>query len=98
MRINDNILRVLAVLAADPAEGSFGNELAKALNKPTGSIYPMLTRLLDAGLVTAKWEKIDPSEAGRPKRKMYLITASGQETLSNEKAKRLEWDKKYGLT
>ena len=50
------------------------------LSVEQGSLYPALERLLNAGLVTAKWGK---SPTGR-KARYYTITASGRKKLGQE--------------
>jgi len=51
-----------------------------ALKVEQGSLYPALERLLNAGLVTAKWGQ---SPTGRRAR-YYTITASGRRKLGQE--------------
>jgi PadR family transcriptional regulator PadR len=38
----------------------------------------MLIRMETSGWLTSKWEEIDPSEVGRPRRRFYELTATGQ--------------------
>jgi len=44
-----------------------------------GTLYPLLTRLKNAGLLKYEWQE---SVSGPP-RKYYSLTASGQKTLAN---------------
>src|SRR5256885_16849645 len=53
---------------------------AETLKVEQGSLYPALERLLNAGLVTAKWGQ---SPTGR-KARYYTITASGRKKLGQE--------------
>lgn len=53
-----------------------------------GTLYPVLHRLEDASLISAKWRK---SENGR-KRKYYSITPKGREALETEKDQWLRID------
>jgi DNA-binding PadR family transcriptional regulator len=41
----------------------------------SGTLYPILIRLADQGLVEAIWEAEQP--AGRPRRHLYRLTADG---------------------
>jgi PadR family transcriptional regulator, regulatory protein PadR len=41
----------------------------------SGSLYPILIRLADRGLVEARWEEEQP--AGRPRRHLYRLTSDG---------------------
>ncbi len=50
---------------------------------PSGTVYPALRRLEDAGLVKSKWERhaIAQQEL-RPPRKYYELTREGKEALA----------------
>ena len=69
--------RVLRVLLADPAAEHYGYDLMKATRLPSGTLYPMLARLQQEGLVHSEWESQRPDAAGRPPRKYYRLTAEG---------------------
>lgn len=49
----------------------------KATRLPSGTLYPMLARLQQEGLVDSQWEDQRPAAAGRPPRKYYRLTAEG---------------------
>jgi len=49
----------------------------------SGTLYPILKRLKEAGWVKATWEDGDPSQLGRPLRRMYELTAVGQNEAEN---------------
>jgi DNA-binding PadR family transcriptional regulator len=69
--------RVLRVLVADPAASHYGYDLMKAAKLPSGTLYPMLARLQQEGLVDSQWEEQRPDTGGRPPRKYYRLTAEG---------------------
>lgn len=69
-------LAVVAALADDPREWQHGYELMRRTALRSGSLYPILMRLAERGLVEAKWE--DPSSSGRPPRHLYRLTAAGR--------------------
>ena len=71
------VATVLAALLEEPEADRSGLELMAATGLPSGTIYPILRRLQDAGWVTAHWERIDPVAAGRPARRYYRLTADG---------------------
>ena len=50
-----------------------------ATGLPSGTLYPVLQRLQDAGWLRAEWEQIDPVAQGRPARRYYRLTPSGVE-------------------
>jgi PadR family transcriptional regulator PadR len=68
-------LHVLAALAGDPAEWRYGYELGREVGLKAGSLYPILIRLRDRGLLEATWET-DPAP-GRPPRHLYRLTGDG---------------------
>lgn len=94
-RINKELLKgssdvfVLAVLRDEPL---YGYEIAKRIKKNSkdvfdmgeGTLYPILHKLEQAGLLTAFWEE----STGR-KRKYYSLTNAGKKML---KSKIAEWD------
>jgi DNA-binding PadR family transcriptional regulator len=78
VRLTQPTLKVLRFLLEKPREGRSGAEMSKATTVGSGTLYPMLARLEGAGWLTSEWEVIDPSEAGRPRRRFYKLTAVGQ--------------------
>jgi PadR family transcriptional regulator, regulatory protein PadR len=68
-------LSVLAVLCQQPSEWQHGYALAKLTGLKSGTLYPILIRLADRGLVEACWQ--DEPQPGRPRRQMYRLTAAG---------------------
>ncbi len=66
--------RVLEALAAEPARCRYGYELSLQLNLSSGTLYPILMRLAERGLVEASWETHTP---GRPPRHLYRLTGEG---------------------
>src|SRR5215813_12636446 len=73
---------VLALLELRPR---FGLELvrdlaaADGLLTSEGTVYPLLSRLRDAGLVTSKWQ----DNAGERARRYYSITDAGRKSLAD---------------
>lgn len=68
-------LAVLAALAEDPHLWRHGYDLCTQLGIPAGSMYPILMRLADRGLLETGWET--ERVAGRPPRHLYRITGAG---------------------
>lgn len=68
--------RVLDALMQHP--GSCGSELSKMTKLSSGSLYPILIRLEQAGWLSSEWEQQDPSQLGRPRRRNYSVTAAGE--------------------
>jgi PadR family transcriptional regulator, regulatory protein PadR len=67
-------VRVLAALAEEPATWRHGYDLCADLELKSGSLYPILIRLCDRGIVDSRWES---PEGGRPPRHLYRLTAAG---------------------
>jgi PadR family transcriptional regulator PadR len=66
---------VLVALAQDPGTWRYGYELGQEVGLKAGTLYPILMRLCDRGLLEATWES-DPPE-GRPRRHLYRILGEG---------------------
>jgi PadR family transcriptional regulator, regulatory protein PadR len=76
---------VLRSLANRPSEWRYGYELCQQLGIKAGSMYPILIRLADRGLLDTAWETETP--AGRPPRHLYRLSSDGlalARTLASE--------------
>lgn len=97
--MGDNIMRQfkkgvleLIILKLLSQEAMYGYELVSVINNKSssfdikeGTLYPILYRLEDDGLVEARWEQADnPSYGqiarGKPK-KYYTVTAKGKSVM-----------------
>ena len=76
-RPSSQTVRLLAALASDPHAWRYGYELGRDVGLRSGSLYPILVRLADRGLLDATWEADPP--AGRPPRHLYRLTTEGLE-------------------
>jgi DNA-binding PadR family transcriptional regulator len=74
-RPSNQMLRLLRALAARPQQWRYGYDLMKETRLLSGTVYPLLMRLNDQGLVEAEWR--EPVQPGRPPRHAYRLTASG---------------------
>jgi PadR family transcriptional regulator, regulatory protein PadR len=86
VKLTGPLERVLRVLVADPAASHYGYDLMRATRLPSGTLYPMLARLQQEGIVAARWEEQRPDAGGRPPRKYYRLTAEGVRVASRELA------------
>src|SRR5689334_12065579 len=80
---------LLAVLEAGPAHGYAVIEALRSTSDgtfdlPTGTVYPALRRLEEAGLVDSAWSQGD----GERRRRVYQLTADGRKALA---AQRQDW-------
>jgi DNA-binding PadR family transcriptional regulator len=69
------MLKLLAALAAEPLLWRHGYDLMKDTGLSSGTLYPLLMRMTEQGLVEAEWR--EPAQRGRPPRHAYRLTASG---------------------
>jgi DNA-binding PadR family transcriptional regulator len=91
---------VLRVLLEDPAQQRYGLDLSEALGLPSGTIYPILARLEQAGWVESSWEDPEVHQlCGRPRRRLYRMTQDGadralaalQRTQRDAPGRRFSW-------
>jgi PadR family transcriptional regulator len=78
---------VLAALAAGPAHGyavieEIRRKSGQAFDLPEGTIYPVLHRLEQAGLLASRWVT---AESGR-RRRVYALTRRGERALAERRA------------
>lgn len=76
-RMTNPTRAVLSVFMEAPIDEHYGLDVAAAADIRSGSLYPILSRLEDHGWLVSRWEEIDPSEKGRPRRRYYKLTADG---------------------
>lgn len=87
MKLTAPLERVLRALVADPSAPHYGYDLMKAARVPSGTLYPMLARLQQEGLVDSQWKDQRPDAGGRPPRKYYRLTAEGARVARLELAR-----------
>jgi DNA-binding PadR family transcriptional regulator len=76
VQVSMPMLKVLRVMVDQPLKQMYGLELMKAAEIKSGTLYPLLARLTQAGWLEAEWEQHDP-DAGRPPRKFYRLSKDG---------------------
>tara|TARA_B100000678_G_scaffold83445_1_gene69320 strand:- start:2185 stop:2487 length:303 start_codon:yes stop_codon:yes gene_type:complete len=74
-RPSPQMLAVLAALYDRAPARIHGYELMKETGLKSGSLYPLLMRMSDRGLVSSEW--CEPSAPGRPPRHAYRLTVTG---------------------
>ena len=78
-------ISVLKTMLSQPEADRYGYDLMKATGLPSGTLYPILIRLNDRGLLTAQWRP--SAEPGKPPRQVYRLTKTGMryaaEALAN---------------
>ena len=66
---------ILDALLAQPMDWQYGYDLSKRVGLSSGTLYPVLIRLHERGLLEAKW--VDAERPGRPARHAYRLTPDG---------------------
>lgn len=77
MKLTGPLERVLRVMLTDPSTPQYGYDLMKAAKLPSGTLYPMLARLQQDGLMASEWEAQRENAGGLLLRKYYRLTAEG---------------------
>lgn len=83
IRITSSLLKVLGAFIANTDELS-GADVAKLTGLSSGTLYPILMRLEQCKWLQSEWEDGDPHELGRPRRRLYRITAVGARRARKE--------------
>jgi len=68
-------LYVMTALCARPGEWHHGYDVSRETGLKSGTLYPILIRLAERGLLESCWEEDQP--VGRPKRHLYRLTSGG---------------------
>lgn len=76
IRITTQTLKVLGALMSS-ADQKSGADIARQTKIWSGTLYPILMRLERVRWVQSQWEEGNPSELGRPRRRLYRVTALG---------------------
>jgi len=92
--------RLLEAAARCGGQGVYGFALAQELAGAQGetkliahgTMYKALDRMRRAGLLSAGWEDADAAaEQGRPRRKIYRLTAAGVRALEDAAVSGVRW-------
>ncbi len=73
-------LAVLDALLERPWVWQHGYDLSRRTQLRSGTLYPILLRLADQGLLEARWE--GPERPGLPPRHVYRLTTAGAEVAA----------------
>jgi DNA-binding PadR family transcriptional regulator len=72
---SEQTMSVLLALFSRPRTWRHGYDLARETGLKSGTLYPILIRLADRGLLESCWE--DEQPAGRPRRHLYRLSSEG---------------------
>ena len=66
----------------------YGFDIAEATGLRGGTVYPILRRLEEAGIVRSQWERVQISrDEGRPPRKYYTVAPTAEELITTARAR-----------
>jgi len=68
--------QVILLLGRQSENWRYGYDISKETGVKSGTLYPMLMRLHDDGLLDAEWR--DAEIKGRPPRHVYRLSAKGR--------------------
>jgi DNA-binding PadR family transcriptional regulator len=74
-RPSKQMLLLLEALAGKSQHWRHGYDLMKETGLLSGTLYPLLMRMTEQGLIEAEWR--EPVQLGRPARHVYRLTAAG---------------------
>ena len=66
---------VLTALLSRASDWRYGYDLTKEIGLPSGTLYPVLMRLADQGILEAEWRASE--RPGAPARHAYRLTQAG---------------------
>jgi PadR family transcriptional regulator, regulatory protein PadR len=76
------------VLEALAAGRHHGFDIMDATDLPSGTVYPILRRLDDEGLVRSRWEREAVARREqRPARRYYELTSAGESRLAEARTR-----------
>jgi PadR family transcriptional regulator PadR len=79
-RMTGPTLKIIGQLMTAPHKGLSGADISKATGLPSGTLYPILFRLEKAKWLDSEWEDGNPSEMGRPRKRLYRFTPLGAQS------------------
>ena len=76
-RLTHQSLKVLQVFLESPRGAYSGADIRRKTRLFSGTLYPILLRFEEAGILKSSWENADPRQLGRPRKRLYKITGHG---------------------
>jgi PadR family transcriptional regulator, regulatory protein PadR len=74
-RPSPHTLTLLDALIQRSRAWHYGYDLSRLTEMKSGTLYPILMRLCERGMLESKWQPA--TQEGRPPRHMYRLTATG---------------------
>jgi DNA-binding PadR family transcriptional regulator len=75
MRFSPHAALLLAEFMESPQEWKYGYDMSRNTGLKSGTLYPILMRLADRGLLETSWETVEP---GKLPRHLYRLTGDGE--------------------
>jgi len=76
-RLTSQSLKVLKLFVESSSHAYSGAEIMKATGLSSGTLYPILFRFEEHGLLESAWERGKAQTLGRPRRRLYSVTRHG---------------------
>jgi PadR family transcriptional regulator PadR len=77
LRITAPTLKVLSTFMTRPDDDLSGADIGRQTKLASGTLYPILLRLEQAGWLDSHWEHGTPQVLERPRRRFYRLTGLG---------------------
>lgn len=90
IRMTGPTIAVLAILLETGRQAS-GSEIGRASNLMSGTLYPVLHRLEQAGWIEGADEDVDPHVVGRPRKRFYSLRQEARRAAMQATAKIGYW-------
>ena len=85
LRLSPQTIAVFEVFLVSTRTWRYGYDISRETGLMSGTLYPILMRLSDHGLLETKWQPSE--EAGRPPRHMYRLNGEGVKVAREAAAK-----------
>jgi len=76
IRKSPQTIALILALQGNLNQWRYGYDLSRETGLKSGTLYPLLMRLRDAGWLQTRWAA--PEVSGRPPRHMYRLTSQGK--------------------
>ena len=76
-RLSSQGIKILSAFTNAASAELSGVDVHRRTGLASGTLYPILMRFEEAGWLRSRWEAVDPRVEGRPRKRLYCVTASG---------------------
>ena len=75
---------VILSILMESTEPIAGSEIAGRSRLASGTLYPILMRLEQAGWIRSEWEEKEGASGAKPRRRLYRVTGLGVQSARKE--------------